>query len=520
MPGARSVRPHTPGAQPHLLRIVCLAAILALAATAASAQGWMQLPSGTTRHLYGASMANFPTLFVTGAQGTVLRSTDAGASWHPRSVGTTQHLYAVGGGGTIVYVAGSFGTVQLSTDYGQSWTPRFSGTTAAIRGLVALSASDCVIAGDAGQLRTTTNQGQTWVLRTIGMTRNFLAAAARPGGAIHVSGDSGSVLRSTDDGATWSVGNTGFFTNHTGIAFATPLVGVMVGRRGSIARTTDGGVTWGSVHAVTSQDLTAVSFGDSLNGGACGTGGVIIRTTDAGATWSQQYSPVTSTLRAIAFDGPLNGLAVGDNGVLLRTMNGGVPVELATFSARRDADRVHLAWTTESERANAGFQLERRIVAADASPGSGGWHLRATLPGAGTTLARQSYRFDDDIHPAREGDTLVYRLRQRDLDGTESLSHELVLAPDADAAPATVRIAGAHPIRSDLVLAVNLAEPGDVQMVLADASGRIVAQACEPALGAGTHIVRVAVAHLPAGSYVSLVTAGGRTHALPIRIIH
>jgi photosystem II stability/assembly factor-like uncharacterized protein len=478
------------------------------------------MQSNTTRHLFGASISNFPTMFVTGAQGTVLRSTDAGNSWHPRSVGTAQHLHAVHGIGTIVYVVGSFGTVLLSTDLGQSWTPRFSGTTAAIRGVMTLSNTDCIIVGDAGQLRTSTNQGQTWVLRTLGMTRNFLDIDAHGGAAVFVSGDSGTVLRSTDAGVTWSVGNTGFFTNHTGIAFATPLVGVMVGRRGSIGRTTDGGVTWRGVPAVTTQDLTAVSFGDSLTGGACGTGGVIIHTTDAGATWSQQYSPVTTTLRAIAFDGPFNGLAVGDNGVLLRTINGGVPVELATFSARRGADRVHLAWTTESERANAGFQLERRIAAADASPGGGGWHLRATLPGAGTTLARQSYRFDDDIHPAREGDTLVYRLRQRDLDGTESLSHELVLAPEADAAPATVRIAGAHPIRSDLVLAVNLAEPGDVQIVLADASGRIVAQTREPALGAGTHIVRIAVAHLPAGSYVSLVTAGGRTHALPIRIIH
>lgn len=480
----------------------------------------MQMQSGTTRSLYGASLTGFPTMFVTGAQGTVLRSTDAGTSWHPRSVGTTQNLHAVHGIGTIVYVAGSFGTVLVSTDFGQSWTPRFSGTTAAIRGVMSLSTTDCIIVGDAGQVRTSTNQGQTWVLRTLGMTRNFLDIDARGDSAVFVSGDSGSVLRSTDLGVSWSVGNTGFFTNHTGIAFATPLVGVMVGRRGSIARTTDGGVTWRSVPAVTSHDLTAVSFGDSLTGGACGSSGVIIRTTDGGATWSQQYSPVTTTLRAIAFDGPFNGIAVGDNGVLLRTINGGVPVELATFSARRDDNRVQLAWTTESERANAAFFVECRIGAADASPGGGDWHLRATLPGAGTTLARQSYTFDDNIRPAREGDTLVYRLRQRDLDGTESLSHELVLAPDPTPAAATVRIAGANPLRTDLVLGVNLAEAGGVQILLADASGRIVAQAHEPALGAGSHIVRVAVAHLPAGSYVSLVTAGGRVHALPIRIIH
>ncbi len=494
----------------------------------ATAQGWIVQNSGTTRHLYGACIPGMPTMFVTGAQGTLLRSSDGGSTWHAVASGTSQDLHTAAGIFPMMYAAGALGTLLVSSDFGLSWVPRFSGTTAVLRGCLPTSATACMLVGDAGQIRTSSNAGLTWMLRTPGLRTNILDIdAAGPGGTVFVSGDSGAVLHSVDSGMNWTSGNTGFFTNHNGIAFATASIGVMVGRRGSIARTTDGGLSWRSVPAVTSQDLLAVDFGDSLQGGACGTGGVILHTSDAGATWSQQFSPVTSTLRAITFSDIFNGLAVGDNGVLLRTSNGGVPVELRSFGGMRTGTHVRLEWSTETEHGNAGFDIERRVCAVEASPEPVAvWEQRGTVAGAGTTLMRQTYTFDDHIPSSTLFDTLVYRLRQRDTDGSASLSTELRLVPerdpasDNDATAAVVAVLGPQPARDALTFAVNLAAAGGVQIIVVDAAARRVTAPYDLQLSHGTHIVRMPVAHLPAGSYVSLVTAGGRITAHPIRIIH
>jgi hypothetical protein len=92
-----------------------------------------------------------------------------------------------------------------------------------------------------------------------------------------------------------------------------------------------------------------------------------------------------------------------------------LPVELASFTARAEGSAaVHLAWTTASEKNNAGFTLERSTE---------GQHFTSVgkIKGTGNSNTLQRYTFRDDQLPAGAA-ILYYRLRQTDFDGTLSYS--------------------------------------------------------------------------------------------------
>lgn len=90
-----------------------------------------------------------------------------------------------------------------------------------------------------------------------------------------------------------------------------------------------------------------------------------------------------------------------------------LPVELVSFTAGADRDRVRLAWRTATERENDRFELQRARLGQD-------WITLATLPGAGTSTEPRDYRHVD--RDPWEG-VNYYRLRQIDIDGTVHLSH-------------------------------------------------------------------------------------------------
>jgi hypothetical protein len=95
--------------------------------------------------------------------------------------------------------------------------------------------------------------------------------------------------------------------------------------------------------------------------------------------------------------------------------NAPLPAELVSFTATVDGpSAVRLAWTTALEKNNAGFTLERSIEGQR-------FTTIGKMKGAGSSNTLQHYTYRDDRLPA--GVTvLYYRLRQTDLDGTQSYS--------------------------------------------------------------------------------------------------
>jgi hypothetical protein len=94
-----------------------------------------------------------------------------------------------------------------------------------------------------------------------------------------------------------------------------------------------------------------------------------------------------------------------------------LPVELSAFDAQATGEAVSLTWHTASETNNAGFEVQRRSGRQ--------WEALTFVEGAGTTARPHAYRFRDAAPPF--ADSLVYRLKQIDTDGTSAFSPEVVV---------------------------------------------------------------------------------------------
>jgi len=140
-----------------------------------------------------------------------------------------------------------------------------------------------------------------------------------------------------------------------------------------------------------------------------------------------------------------------------------LPVELASFDARRDGENVVLDWKTASETNNAGFAVQHAV-------GSGDFEQIGWVKGAGTTTEAQTYRFTTEnlsAGPHR------FRLKQEDLDGSSSLSEvvEVTVRPDG---PVAIRGVAPNPVRGTATLRFTARESGNVTVSLYDVLGRKV----------------------------------------------
>lgn len=93
-----------------------------------------------------------------------------------------------------------------------------------------------------------------------------------------------------------------------------------------------------------------------------------------------------------------------------------LPVVLVSFDARYEADRVVLTWQTAQELNNDYFELERSADGIHFDP------IRR-IPGQSRSYKSETYQYEDKRY--FEGDN-YYRLKQYDLDGTNTLASNVI----------------------------------------------------------------------------------------------
>ncbi len=105
---------------------------------------------------------------------------------------------------------------------------------------------------------------------------------------------------------------------------------------------------------------------------------------------------------------PPNG---GPNAYVVKIDNP-VPVELTSFTAAYENNRVKLSWITATETNNRGFDIERKSQSSE-------WTRIGSTSGNGTSTGMNSYNYED--YTITSG-IYAYRLKQTDFDGTSSYS--------------------------------------------------------------------------------------------------
>jgi photosystem II stability/assembly factor-like uncharacterized protein len=341
----------------------------------------------------------------------------SGWRWgNPLPQGNTIRVLDFNGG--TGYAAGDFGTLLKTTDAGATWTGIPTGITSSLSRIDVISPSSVVIGGGCSARRS--DDGGTTFHR-LPFTPSELRCKEGIQSMSFPSGDVGYIL--LHDGTLLSTGDGGSsFSRKTAIpnsavkggnqspadiSFTSATNGVAVsggpGGTGAIYHTVDGGNTWTQITGVTGS-FRSVWFADSNTGYTVGDNGTLYTTTDSGATWSQRplAGAAPANLTSIRCAGVICLIATDTGSHLIRTTDAGFTATDVSPSTQQ----IFAAAFSSPTQAVAAGQDGATVVSGDAGvtfspiPATGGriagpfLQLRAASPtvafatGHAGTLAR------------------------------------------------------------------------------------------------------------------------------------
>ena len=310
-------------------RIILLTVVLslivtsmALASSGARDYGWQLTPTGSTARLRGLSAVSKDVAWASGSVGTVLRTTDRGATW--QSVGPPgtaalqfRDIEAFDSDTAVILSIGT-GTdsrIYRTTDGGQTWTLVFQNTDPnAFYDCMAwfdkhrgLALSDPV--GGRFRILATNDGGQSWNVvaaeMPLALPGEFAFAASgqcitTAGGRdvwFATGGDAiARVFHSGDRGQTWTVANTpvnsGPSAGIFALAFRDPRHGLAAGgdfllptaSPDAHARSDDGGLTWTLMTTAPDEYRSGAQWVTGTDAIIVGPSGSDV-TLDQGRTW-------------------------------------------------------------------------------------------------------------------------------------------------------------------------------------------------------------------------------------------
>jgi photosystem II stability/assembly factor-like uncharacterized protein len=313
-----------------LKRILLLAALCGLVGVSLASAGtrgfaWHDTPTGSAARLRGLSAVSSTTAWASGSLGTVLRTTDRGATWQQVGPPGTQDLQfrdieAFDADHAVILSIGpgSDSRIYVTADGGQTWALTFVNpdpnaffdcTTFydSRRGLALSDPPDGlhfrVIATDDG--------GLSWHVTGAQMPEALPGEFAFAASGQCITTDHGRrawfgtggaaqarVFRSDDGGASWSVAPTPLNSGPTAgifaLAFRGQQHGLAVGgdflaetaSPDNFARTADGGSSWNLLPAAPPEYRSGATWLDGHTALAVGPSGSDV-STDAGATWQR-----------------------------------------------------------------------------------------------------------------------------------------------------------------------------------------------------------------------------------------
>ena len=296
--------------------------IFMLACFTAGSAEWVPQKIATRAGFRGLSVVNEKTIWASGTDGTVIRTSDGGATWKVITVPggekldfrdieafdeNTAYILSIGNGDSS--------RIYKTTDGGAIWKQQFVGTKKEtfFDAIACWDAKNCLAMSDPVEghyVQIETRDGETWKeikSNKLPASREGEAAFAASGTCLIAfgkttaflvsGGDVARVFRSNDRGQTWEVFNTPMISGTSGsgifsIAMWDANNGVIVGgnyerptdSKANLAFTTDGGVTWISGKGLGGY-RSAVAYVDNKTIIAVGSSGSDI-SNDGGKTWS------------------------------------------------------------------------------------------------------------------------------------------------------------------------------------------------------------------------------------------
>ncbi len=279
------------------------------------------------QNLFSISHLDKNNVLIGGANGTLYRSTDGGASWVNKSIPEfmppdympVSILDIKFPAANAAYMACGNGYVYRSFDKGDNWPDPY-----------AFNAGKPVWSMDFTDANTgwfscgTGSAGSCSVFRTTDGGASWTPQSGSPfGGAAYllsidfinsstgwaVGGTNGKIFKTTNGGINWTPQNapatvTGLLYS---VSFANADTGYAAGAGGKVIRTIDGGATWTDISPVGLLGVVnKITFINGKSGVLFAMGGVSYKTTDAGNTWTYFAAPSNDVLANASIIAPYN----------------------------------------------------------------------------------------------------------------------------------------------------------------------------------------------------------------------
>ena len=229
----------------------------------------------------------------------------------------------------IGIVGGSEGTLLRTTNGGASWDKIPFGTDENFFGASMLSAFTMVIGSSSGSVFISVDQGDNWIplggslgrISDIDIDPNIERAV--------VVNESGKIFRSVDAGLQWDEVYNDPQAIWLGVDFSTPQQGWACGYFGQILHTTDGGANWELQYADDRNQFSDVHFTRPQEGWIVASNftDTIWHTTNGGGAWVSSVLPYKTFWHGVTFTSPDTGWVAGGSagaGIILRTNDRGV----------------------------------------------------------------------------------------------------------------------------------------------------------------------------------------------------
>jgi len=234
-----------------------------------------------------------------GAGGRIFRTTDGADSWTQVASSPAAFSDLTFVTPTTAFAVGADGTLLGSTNAGASWTARALALPAGTPplALTNISCSDvthCLIATAPGagantnQLVRTSDGGLTGSLVSPS-GQNLLAVAFSTSSNVVAVGQNGATVLSSDGGATFPT----LISHSLGDLYSRSIRlgqsaqdAYALGATSAIAATTNGGEDWSLLRVPSSGQLSDVDFPSTEIGYVVNSAGTVFRTADAGLSWS------------------------------------------------------------------------------------------------------------------------------------------------------------------------------------------------------------------------------------------
>lgn len=203
------------------------------------------------------------------------------------------------------------------------------------------------------------------------------------------------------------------------------------------------------------------------------------------------------------------------NKILLKTvnLNSVLPVELVSFTAQANGEKVFLKWQTAIELNNQGFFIERT---SKKSPGI--WEERGFVKGYGSSTGILDYTFIDVIQNA---DFYLYRLKQVDYDGSFEYSEAIEIFAGELPQQFALGKTYPNPVQTGNETKLNFEIPEEclVEIKLYDVSGVLIITLLSERINPGFHEVSIQTGDLSSGIYVAVMNAGGNIRTSKVAVI-